>query len=260
MKKPILRFAELLLIPVLWFAIFPSQALPRTGREGSILVDLPEGAFNMGSRDVGNEGPISVVFTRAYSIGKYEVTNDQFREFVNSSLYKPRGKWRTEYLSSSGKAPALDVTWEDSAAYCRWYGLRLPTEAEWERAARGPLQYRFPWGNQWRDGLCQSSVGHQQMGAVGTPAPVGSFPEGTSGYGCLDMAGNAYEWCSSIYKEYPYNPADGREDLVKTATRVIRGGSWYNNEKVLFRCTDRAGSLQTTSSPVIGFRVCRGQL
>jgi formylglycine-generating enzyme required for sulfatase activity len=124
----------------------------------------------------------------------------------------------------------VNVSWDDALAYCRWLSqvsgqsITLPSEAQWEKAARGDKDKRaYPWGDTWNKTKCNTA----ELG-LGDTTPVGIFPEGASPYGCLDMAGNVWEWTRSAYHEYPYDPADGREDLNGTdVLRVLRGGSWF---------------------------------
>ncbi len=118
--------------------------------------------------------------------------------------------------------PVMDVTWRDAIAYCKWLSemtgkrITLPSEAEWEKAARGDKDKRaYPWGHTFESTRCNSSELE-----IGDTTPVGIFPNGASPYGCLDMSGNVWEWTRSIHKNYPYNPADGREDLTEGDKRL----------------------------------------
>jgi formylglycine-generating enzyme required for sulfatase activity len=122
----------------------------------------------------------------------------------------------------------VNVAWHDAIAYCRWLSgktgktYRLSTEAEWEKAARGTDGREYPWGDKFDPSKCNT-----REGGVGTTTPVGTYPDGASPYGALDMAGNVWEWCQSLYKPYPYRLKDGCEDTEADGGRVFRGGSWY---------------------------------
>jgi formylglycine-generating enzyme required for sulfatase activity len=128
-------------------------------------------------------------------------------------------------------------------AYCNWLAevtgkaYRLPSEAEWEKGARGAAGRIYPWGNEWDPNRCNSSEG-----GPGDTTPVGGYPQGASPYGLLDMAGNVWEWCHSLYKPYPYDAKDGREDPKATAPRVVRGGAFGDLERNI-RCACRDGYL-----------------
>lgn len=231
--------------------------------DGAELVWIPGGEFFMGT-DAGdiprllefaqswdknvnadsfrNQSPRHKVMVGGFWIYKYEVTNEQLDRFVKATGYQPQyGKEGREYwdkFTEGGKAnhPAVCVSWNDAMAYCKWAGGRLPTEAEWEYAARGADGRRFPWGNDWSHHNCNyadknTPFPHSDKTAddgFQYTAPVGSFPQGASPFGAMDMAGNVWEWCSSLYQPYPYNATDGRENLSGTkGDRVLRGGAWY---------------------------------
>jgi formylglycine-generating enzyme required for sulfatase activity len=121
--------------------------------------------------------------------------------------------------------PAVSVTWDDARSYCAWRGRRLPTEAEWERAARGDDGRLFPWGGNWDPARMQLS-GDDRLGEL---AMVGNFPKNASPYGALDMSGNVWEWTSSRDMVYPYAAGDGREEPTLSGKRIVRGGAWGSN-------------------------------
>ena len=176
------------------------------------------------------ERPQHEVDLTEYLIGKYPVTNDQYQAFVRSAGYEPPRGWdQGEPPLDEGDHPVIYVGWRDAQAYCRWLSeetgkdYRLPTEAEWEKAARGDDARRYPWGDEFEKEKCNTSES-----GIGGTTPVGQYsPEGDLPYGCADMAGNVWEWTRSMDKEYPYDPADGREDSEAEGDRVLRGGSWF---------------------------------
>jgi len=242
-------------------------------RDGSILLEIPAGPFTMGSTpatvdeqlsrvrevypdfaesDLTVEIPQHQVTLPTYYMGRTEVTIGQYRRFLRETGYRPVGDFFAISEGLADDIPATGVTWDDARAYCDWAGLRLPTESEWEKAARGTDERTWPWGNTFDTSLCASSVGGE-FGASGGPSPVGSFPDGASPYGCLDMAGNVTEWTSTLVGPYPggdpTNPAYGQGE------RVMRGGSWPDNTDVWLRCADRYWQPDTANQNSFGFRV-----
>jgi formylglycine-generating enzyme required for sulfatase activity len=225
------------------------------------------------------EGPRHPVKVGDFSLDKTEVTNAQFEAFVRSTGHISSaesqgrsdvfrdvgGKWAWEtqaglaWRRPSGTGttalpphPVVHVSWTDAAAYCQWAGKRLPTEAEWEYAARGSAGRRYPWGEQWGSGHAR----HFDNRGEGTSAPVGSYPSGASPFGVLDLAGNVWEWTSSLFRPYPYDPLDGREEGAAVGKRAVRGGGW-NGYGVSLRATRRAGNSASERSNVLGFRCAR---
>jgi formylglycine-generating enzyme required for sulfatase activity len=157
------------------------------------------------------------------------VTNEQFAKFVEEAAYK--FGWEKNWKKKANH-PVVKVSWSEAMAYGRWLNealhgeikdlqLRLPTEAEWEKAARGEYGNEWPWGNEFDPHKCNSSERRQ-----GGTTPVGAYsPQGDSPYGAADMAGNVWEWCHSLYQPYPYMVDDGRESENENAgDRVLRGG------------------------------------
>jgi len=260
------------------------------------LVEVPAGPFLMGSRDDDerardDEKPQHEVTLPAFKIGRYPVTNAQYLRFVEAT----GRKWRSDEGRQPEQAtcPARYLSWHDARAYCEWLTdvwravgriagdevVRLPSEAEWEKAARGGLPSpsqgegagrrsvgvrvlpspsqgegvgvrAYPWGDEWDETRCNNS----ELGLGGT-TPVGIFPEGASPYGCLDMAGNVWEWTVSLWGRwtgresefqfgYPYDPADGRENLEAgdVMLRVVRGGAFGSNRGSA-RCACRGWGL-----------------
>jgi formylglycine-generating enzyme required for sulfatase activity len=198
------------------------------------LVKVPAGEFLMGSKEGGgfsDEWPQGLLYLPTFYIGKSPVAVRAFREFLVES-------GRTlEYLEDApADHPVTGVDWHDALAFAQWHGFSLPSEAEWEKAARGTGGRIYPWGNEWRKGHANTSD------HFGSTTPIGKFsPQGDSPYGCVDMAGNVWEWTRSLSFAYPYDPADGREDLEASSSRplrVLRGGSFIGSSR-LARCASR---------------------
>jgi formylglycine-generating enzyme required for sulfatase activity len=245
------------------------------------VVFVPGGPFLMGSeegdvRAYDDEHPQHTVEVGDFCIGKYPVTNSQFARFVEAGGYDERRYWteagwewrrqgerempdyRNDPAWNLPNHPVVGVSWFEALAYTRWLAeltgrpYRLPTEAEWEKAARGTDGRIYPWSDKW----AENNANTAEIGIASTTA-VGSFPEGASPYEVLDMSGNVLEWCTSAVKpdvSYPYQPADGREDLERLAVRGLRGGSWLDYREGS-RCACRGGADPVLSSGDVGIRV-----
>jgi formylglycine-generating enzyme required for sulfatase activity len=200
----------------------------------------------------------------AFEIARYPVTNFEYHKFVWATGYRvPRGWLKFQYVEGTDTHPVVGISYEDTLEYCKWINkmlgpgpggslYRLPTEAEWERAARGDDGRLFPWGDEFDPWRCNTVEG----GKRGTTACGEYSPIGDSPWGLSDMAGNVYEWTASRLSPYPYDPADGREAPGCAGTFVIRGGAWYYSSK-LARCTAREGVMATFVSSSLGFRLAR---
>lgn len=166
-----------------------------------------------------DEGPAQKVFLPLYYIDQTEVTNAQYAEFIRSTRRTPPGHWENgQYAKGSDRFPVVMVSWQDAQDYCHWKGGRLPTEAEWEKAARGPDGRRYPWGDEFD--LKKANVGGQSQDLT----PAGNYPEGKSPYGALDMIGNVWEWTADWYHPYPGSKYQSKE--YGKQLKVIRGNSW----------------------------------
>jgi formylglycine-generating enzyme required for sulfatase activity len=194
------------------------------------MVLIPAGEFTMGSDESGNAEakPAHTVYLDAFYIDKYEVTNEMYDACAYAvECRKPKQSGsvtRSTYYSNPVFAnyPVIYVDWKMAKAYCEWRGARLPTEAEWEKAARGDDERIYPWGSTKLD--CSFA---NLPGCLGDTTAVDQYESGVSFYGVYGMAGNVFEWTSSLFKLYPYDAEDGREKLDATGKRVARGGSWH---------------------------------
>jgi formylglycine-generating enzyme required for sulfatase activity len=226
------------------------------------MILIPAGEFLMGSdptkdKDApDDEQPQHTLYLPDYYLAKAPVTNAQYAAFVQSG-YPPPTHWAgwQQAPRSMENHPVVYVSWHDAIAYCRWLAeitgtpYRLPSEAEWEKGARGSDGRIYPWGNRWDAKQCNTREGGKD-----DARPVDAYPQGASPYGLLDMAGNLWEWCSSLYQDYPYNSDDGREDLEAESLRVLRGGSWGIGQYVA-RCACRPRLSPDSRSISTGFRV-----
>lgn len=224
-----------------------------------------------------------------FQISKYPITNNQFSKFVNSLKYTTTAEaegwgfhfedgemkeikgasWKNPHgrrsnIINKDNHPVVMVSWFDAIEFCRWLSeetgknFTLPTEAQWEKSARGTKGNTWPWGNKWDESKCNCE------NKIGTTTPVGKYsPKGNSPYGCADMAGNILEWTSTTIGtrdpwptkyQYPYNPYDGREDLEVNTRRVARGGTYQRGADMCrsaFRFADMPGDRYSS----MGFRV-----
>lgn len=195
------------------------------------FVLIPEGEFVIGSNPSvdrlaqTDESPQHRLRVTDFYIMRYPVTNAQYALFVETTGHRPPRFWPDDQMPA-GQAdhPVVGVSFPDAVAFCRWAAevnglpIRLPTEPEWEKAARGPDGQLYPWGNEWKPELCNNG----DRGRPADSTPVDHFsPQGDSPYGVVDMGGNAQEWCSSLFGRYPYDPNDGREAVVYTVDPAL---------------------------------------
>lgn len=257
-----------------WWALISALLLPGCGEPAPIaddMVQIPAGSYTIG-RDDGfvNEAPPHLVTLSAFEIDRYEVTNREFKRFVNADdcpgpLYEGapdpcvydgavQSNTRIDYYSNGNYSffPVLNVRWDQAEAYCRWKGKRLPTEAEWETAARGPEALLYPWGNDAPDCTLANYEGC-------TPDAIRTDEiEAASPFGVIQMAGNVAEWTADNYNDtyYEWGPTENPQGPERGASKVVRGGSWYcpaNKVTATFR--DQADpKLQYNT---VGFRCAR---
>ena len=239
------------------------------------LILIPGGTFTMGNeKRAPDERPTHKVYLDAYYISKFEVTNAEYYEFwlslqTNNSkntqetpqhtpenfTHLPHiGDW-PERATKFPDHPVVGVSWHDAKAYAEWKGMRLPTEAEWEKAARGYTDRTWPWGNAIKP---HANTSDKNDGYENRIAPVGSFPKGKSYFGVMDMAGNVWEWTADWYSDvyYFHSPKKNPTGPTVGSWRVIRGGSWIDT---LPRCstTFRYYFYPTLKTSSVGFRVAK---
>lgn len=254
------------------------------------FVHIPAGEFIIGSKRSSDpeapedEMPQHILEVSDYYIMRFPVTNAQYRQFMEATGYRPPLFWADgKFPAAQADHPVVGVSFLDAAAFCLWAAqvtglpVRLPTEPEWEKAARGADGRVYPWGNRWEPGRCNSREAER-----GGTSPVGEYsPQGDSPYGIAEMAGNVQEWVSSLYRPYPYDPSDGREDLVYRLDSLsalprfhesggtsmvnsqeaafdkamLRGGSWREG-RFQSRCAYRSWAAPMHRSDDTGFRCC----
>jgi formylglycine-generating enzyme required for sulfatase activity len=233
----------------------------------SELVLIPAGEFTMGHNSGYDTLPVRQMNLPAFSIDKYEVTNKRYKRFIDATSYKvpwshdPDAATEKPYLwdwqkrmypEGKGDDPVVLVSWEDAKAFCAWAGKRLPTEAEWEKAARGPKGNAYPWGNDWANGKANTS----ESGLKHT-SPVGAFKEDVSKFGedskdwVYDLAGDVSEWVEEWFAPYPGNPMTSYVERNKY--RVLRGGSWDYAHSIA-NGYHRQYALPQSQMTAIGFR------
>jgi formylglycine-generating enzyme required for sulfatase activity len=223
-----------------------------------IMIEIPAGTFTMGSDEGDAEDqPAHEVDLPAYEIDQFEVTNADFAVFAEQTGYETYAEkngyssWRDEWVEGEKDNHAVvAVTWDDANAYCEWLGKRLPTEAEWEKAARGDDGRSFPWGNDWD--AAKANV--KETGLRGTVAG-GSFGEGASPYGVDDMVGNVWEWTADWYQPYPGNTTE--DAYYGEQFRVTRGGGWFDEEAQATVFNRNAADPAKTANDDLGFRCAR---
>jgi formylglycine-generating enzyme required for sulfatase activity len=220
------------------------------------MVFVGAGEFLMGSADgdpdaSAEEKPQHTVYLDAFWIDRTEVTNAQYLGCIETGACREPECWDDSDLNSPDQ-PVVCLTLNDAQVYAAWVDGRLPTEAEWEKAARGTDGRIYPWGNSPPD--CNRANYH---GCAGKALPVGSHPEGASPYGVLDMAGNVREWVADWYDAEYYSRTPSRNPQgpqTSTSFRVLRGGSFGHDQR-LTRCASRSGIYPLNRRNLDGFRV-----
>jgi len=261
------------------------KIVPHLLRRWIQFAPVPEGSFWMGGDPAldpfaqANEQPRHRQRSNAFWMATTPIVQAAFAQFVARTGYrtlaevesrgivfedgawtdKPGASWRSSLDSAVDQIPVTQVTWIDARQFCDWatgiltqpgYEICLPSELEWEYAARGGNGFIYPWGSQPAD---RTRCNYD--GQIGSPSPVQRYGgRGSSLCACLDMAGNVWEWTRSTYRAYPYHPGDGRENLESDEYRVIRGGGW-DSPAVMLRCSARAKQPPAFRASNLGFRV-----
>jgi formylglycine-generating enzyme required for sulfatase activity len=200
----------------------------RIGAEPNEMILIPEGEFIRGTDGrLPDEGPQHTMQVGSFYIDKYEVTNLQYLQSLKDTGRKPPRHFVNGHIPP-GKVdhPVVFVSWYDAQAYCEWAGKRLPTDIEWEKAARGTDGRTYPWGDEFDIKYVNSPVRWVELNLIGDTTPVGAFEQGKSVYGLYDMSGNVWEWTSSRYKPYPGNTR--KSELYGGNYRTLKGGSWWD--------------------------------
>jgi formylglycine-generating enzyme required for sulfatase activity len=236
---------------LLFASILGAQTNRLIGKDGAEMVLVPAGDFTMGSLDGGpDEAPPHVVTLATFYIDKHEVTCEQYARFIAETSHKPPIDWPNGQMPPKlARHPVVNITFADAEAYAKWAGKRLPTEAEWEKAARGTDGRIYPWGN--------SPTGKKNAtGPEGKEHtwPAGSFPDDVSPCGAMDMAGNVWEWTATWYDRYP--GSDEVELEFGRKYRVIRGGGAieYYGKPSTKRCAERGRTAPYATYDGLGFR------
>ena len=199
-----------------------SQQTPKSDPEKEMVL-IPKGEFVMGSNERwDDEAPEHISFTKAFYMDTNEITNSDYKKFIDTLELEAPYHWPEGNIPKGKEQhPVVYVSWFDATNYCKWAGKRLPTEQEWEKAARGLDGLIYPWGNEWSLDKSNNPYKH----STGTK-PIGSYPEGRSPYGLNDMSGNVWEWVDSHYLPHPGNPVT-RAEYGKDK-RILKGGSWFD--------------------------------
>ncbi|MBI5787346.1 MAG: formylglycine-generating enzyme family protein [Candidatus Schekmanbacteria bacterium] len=236
-----------------------------TAAAESEMVLIPAGEFTQGLNETqigvveelggsvtqnSNAMPARKVNLPAYYIDKFEVTNEEYKKFLEATKSAAPENWENgNFPAGKGKHPVTGVSLEDAKAYAKWAGKRLPTEAEWEKAARGTDGRLFPWGDKYEKDCANTD----EAGKQGT-TPVGSFDKGKSPYGVYDLAGNVWEWTSDNYLPYPGSVC--KDEFFGNDRFVVRGGSWDDAKNDVVS-TLRSKFTPQTTDEILGFRCAK---
>lgn len=233
----------------------------RIGKEPHQMITIPAGKYLRGSNHrLPDEGPEYEVDVKAFKIDRYEVTNLQYKQFIDATNRKSPNHFRNRtYPAGKVDHPVVWVSWFDAHDYCEWAGKRLPTDIEWEKAARGSDGRDYPWGDDFDVNKVNTPVRWESLHMQGDTTPVGAFEAGKSPYGLYDMSGNVWEWTDSWYTQYPGNkwPSENYGEMYK----VLKGGSWWDCS--YYQCGVSAPSFnrsyfkQNVKNSSFGFRCAK---
>lgn len=246
---------------VAWlFAAGSASAEPAhhfTDKDGAPMRLVPAGEFTMGSNEVEDEQPIHQVHLDAFYLDQFETTAGRYATFLKETQLAPPRHWDEVRLPQDDDRPVIGVTWFMAENYCHWAGKRLPTEAEWEKAARGSDGRTYPWGNE-EPTAEHGNFGKRRWAGYDTLAPVGSFKAGLSPYGIADLAGNVWEWVADWYAAdyYQTSPSKNPTGPAHGEAKSLRGGGW-NYEGLLARSADRNRDDPTAGISSYGFRCAK---
>lgn len=232
-------------------AIPTATEVPRPSVE---MIEIPAGPFIMGDDDSDpKEAPAHTVELATFFVDRFEATNADFAMFVAATGYETEAErrgdkktWLTFYTPGKDNHPVVKVTFSDAQAFCQWLGKRLPSEEEWEKAARGTDERDFPWGDLW-----DNTRANVRLSGLRSTVAVGSFSAGASPYGVEDMSGNVWEWTTSPYLAYPGSTY--QDPQYTTEAYITRGGGWFEDEKQV-RATGRNAAVPWTANDDLGFR------
>jgi formylglycine-generating enzyme required for sulfatase activity len=227
-----------------------------------VMVYVPAGGFGMGNaKGDASEKPAHTVILEAYWIDKIEVTNGRYTKCVQAGACQPpyslSSATRSSYYGNPqySEYPVIHVDWNQARSYCEWAGGHLPSEAQWEKAARGTNGRMYPWGNTSPDGSSENFISK-----IEDTTTAGNFPAGASPYGALDMAANVWEWVADWYDStyYAKSPENDPQGSASGQYRVLRGGAWgWGSTDPYLRATYRFWNLPEKSTDFTGFRCSR---